>query len=52
MRKGKKVILVLTEEEYEALLQGKLKLRRDIKLRFPRFKINVKKYLKELSKVL
>jgi len=48
---ARKITLVLTEEEYEALLEGKLKLRRDIKIRFRRFKIipSVTKVIKRMK---
>ena len=50
-RMARKITLVLTEEEYEALLEGKLKLRRDIKIRFRRFKItpNVAKVIERMK---
>jgi len=48
---ARKITFVLTEEEYEALLEGKLKLRRDIKIRFRRFKItpNVAKVIERMK---
>ena len=50
-RMARKITFVLTEEEYEALLEGKLKLRRDIKIRFRRFKItpNVAKVIERMK---
>ncbi len=46
--RGRRVVLVLTREEFEALLRGELKLRRDLKICFRKFKIkvDVKKLIK------
>ena len=37
----KKVTLVLTEDEYKALLKGELKPREDLKIRVRRFKLSL-----------
>ncbi|GEM_PF-6641720 len=42
-------ILCLTEEEYEKLIRGKLKISTDIKLRFKRFRIRKEFFKKFLE---